>query len=281
MPKYLGIIGNPIEHSLSPLMHNAALRNQNLAYRYIPFKVEKDDLLVAVQGLKVLNFVGFNVTIPYKVVVIPFLDEITEEARLIGAVNTVLINSGRLVGHNTDGIGFVHSLQREVGITPEKRKVLIFGAGGAARAVAVQLGLEGAEQIIIINRTRERAVLLAQELTEKISGTIYQGFGLGTAELADRVREAEIIVNATPAGMLSSHLKKPPIREEWLRARQLVVDLVYNPLITPLLNLARKSGAQILTGEGMLLYQGAAAYQLWTGYQPPVEIMRQALMERL
>ncbi|AZR74181.1 shikimate dehydrogenase [Anoxybacter fermentans] len=281
MKKYLGIIGDPIEHSLSPIMHNAALEKQKLDYIYLPFQVTPDNLKDALKGFKALNIVGVNVTIPYKVAVMSYLDQISEEAALIGAINTIHLKDGKWIGYNTDGIGFLRSLREDGGTDPEGLRVLLFGAGGAARAVAVQLGLSKAKEIVIANRTRKRGEDLAKELGGKISTTSFRAVGFTPGELKEEMKKAQIIVNATPVGMKSITQKELPLKLEWFRPEHLVVELVYRPLKTPLLKMARSAGASILSGEGMLLYQGAEAYKIWTGMEPPIEVMRRAILDQL
>lgn len=281
MDKYLGVIGNPIEHSLSPAMHNRALEEEELDYLYLPFNVLSDDLEEAIRGFKVLNFVGFNVTIPHKVSIIPYLYYISEEARLIGAVNTVHIKDDQLHGYNTDGIGFLKSIEEETEVDPVDKKVLIFGAGGAARAIAVQLGLAGADQVIIANRTLAKGEELARELSSKIRDISYSAIDLSSQLLEKTMSTSHIVVNATPVGMESYPIQKPFVRKEWFNREQLVVDLVYRPLQTRFLQLAEEAGAHTLSGIGMLVYQGAEAYQIWTGRKAPIDLMRKTLLEHL
>lgn len=279
--RYLGVIGNPIAHSLSPVMHNQALKAQGLDFTYLPFQVEADALAKALLGFEALHVVGVNVTIPHKVEIIAHLDQISKEAELIGAVNTIHYQNGKWIGYNTDGVGFLRSLQEDGGIDPKGALILLLGAGGAARAVAVQLGLAGAREIIIANRTRSKAEALADELSEKILETRYRAVGFTELEILEEMRTAKILINATPIGMISYEGNSFPIRREWIRQEQVVADLVYRPMNTPLLEMAVEAGATTLTGDGMLLYQGVEAYRIWTGLEPPVELMRKALVEKL
>lgn len=281
MMRYLGVMGYPISHSLSPVMHNRALEVQGLDYTYLPFEVKKEDLAKALQGFEALQVVGMNVTIPYKVELIDYLDQISPEAELIGAVNTIHYQAGQWTGYNTDGIGFLRSLQQDAGIDPMGAQILLLGAGGAARAVAVQLGLAGAQEIVIANRTVVKAEQLAEELNCKITQSRYRGIGMSEGELAWEMSQAQIVVNATPVGMVSQVEMNLPIQQEWIRPDQLIADLVYRPLMTPFLQTAEEAGARILTGAGMLLHQGAEAYRIWTGVEPPVEVMREALLKEL
>lgn len=280
--KYLGVIGNPISHSLSPVIHNRALEAQGLDYTYLPFQVETKDLAKALLGFEALHVVGVNVTIPHKVGIISHLDQISEEAELIGAVNTIHYQNGEWIGYNTDGIGFLRSLREDGGVNPKGALILLLGAGGGARAVAVQLGLAGAKEIVIANRTLSKAENLAQELAEKIPETRYRAVGFTELELQAEMRKVEILINATPIGMASYYEEKSfPLKQEWIRSEQVVADLVYHPMDTPFLQMAAAAGATILTGDGMLLYQGVEAYRIWTGLEPPVELMRKVLVEKL
>ncbi len=281
MEKYLGVIGDPIHHSLSPLMHNRALEKQELEYIYLPFRVVVKDLAEGIKGLKALQFVGVNVTIPHKVAIISHLDEISKEADLIGAVNTIHLKDGNLIGYNTDGIGFLRSLKEEGGVEPGGAKILILGAGGASRAVVIQLGLAGAEEIVIANRTFIKGEMLAKECNQKIKNTIYRAISFEPQVLKQEVESAEIIINATPIGMASVDEKELPFEVDWFKPSHLVADLVYRPLETPFLKIAKKAGARTLSGVGMLVYQGAEAYKIWTGKEPPIEVMREAVLSVL
>lgn len=278
MRKYLGIIGDPISHSLSPLIQQTALKAQGLDYLYLPFRVLKEDLEIALKGINALNFVGINVTLPHKTSILDLLDEISVEARLIGAVNTVVFKDGRSLGYNTDGQGFIRSLLEEGKIDPLQKKVLILGSGGAARAVAVALALRGVKDLVIVNRTMEKAKNLVSELAEKITGVNFRSMAFLPALLAEEIPKVDLIINATSIGLKTSEF---PVKSEWFNSRQMVVDLVYYPLKTSFLQKAARGGAQTLTGAGMLVYQGVEAYRLWTGLEPPVELMYQVLVDYL
>lgn len=278
MRKYLGIIGDPISHSLSPLIQQTALKAQGLDYLYLPFRVLKEDLEIALKGINALNFVGINVTLPHKTSILGLLDEVSDEARLIGAVNTVVFKEGRSLGYNTDGQGFLRSLLEEGKIDPLQKKVLILGSGGAARAVAVALALRGVKDLVIVNRTMEKAKNLVSELSEKIVGVNFRSLAFLPALLAEEISKVDLIINATSIGLKTSEF---PVKSEWFNSQQMVVDLVYYPLQTSFLQKAARGGAQTLTGVGMLVYQGVEAYRLWTGMEPPVELMYQVLVDYL
>lgn len=275
--KVVGVFGYPVEHSLSPAMHNAAFAALRLSYIYVPFPVRPEAIGPAVRSLSSLGIVGVNLTIPHKESVLPFLDAITEEAREVGAVNTVHCTEGRLLGDNTDGRGFYEPL-REMGVTVLNKRVVVIGAGGAARAVVFRLAREGA-QIVLANRTRERAQRLAQAVAEAgyarptVTSDADDGQGLANA-----VAGAELLVHTTRVGMSPDIDSLPPVPLEAFHPNLLVYDLVYNPIETTLLQQARLRGCRTLTGVKMLVYQGAAAFQRWTGIRPPTDVMEQAVI---
>ena len=276
--KYLAVIGDPIAHSLSPTMHNAVLRRLEPDYTYIPVQVPKGQLQQTLDQFAAQGVRGFNVTIPHKVDILQHLDCVSPEAQLIGAVNTVALEAGRWVGYNTDGIGFLQSLEEEAGIDPAGRTVLILGAGGAARALAIQLGLAGVAEIIMANRTGEKAQALLAEMRAKISQPTYHAISLHAEEIRMALAQADLVINATPVGMRGYSGGDNLIRAEWLKAEHVVIDLVYRPLRTEFLQLAESVGCRTVSGLGMLLYQGACAYKIWFGVEPPIEVMREALL---
>lgn len=276
--KVYGIFGYPVEHSASPLMQNAAFATCGLDCVYVPFRVPPDGLSAAVEGIKAMGLAGVNITIPHKEAVAVFLDDVSAEAKLIGAVNTVVNLDGRLVGHNTDGRGFLRSLEEEAGFLLPGKTALLLGAGGAARGVAVQLALAGAKKVFIANRRPERAAAIAEVVTGN-TGAGAEITDLTEGALARIITSVDLIVNTTPIGMFPNTAAVPPLPLELLEKRQLVADLVYNPMTTSLLQKAKAVGASTLGGLGMLLFQGAIAFELWTGIKAPVDIMRQTLME--
>lgn len=277
--KVYGILGYPVEHSASPLMQNAAFAASALDCVYVPFQVPPERLPAAIEGIRAMGLAGVNITIPHKEAVADFLDDISPEAKLIGAVNTVVNKDGRLVGHNTDGRGFLRSLEMEAGFHVPGKTALLLGAGGAARGVAVQLALAGAQKIIIANRRPERAFAIADVVTGNTAAAT-EITDLTSKALAGVITKADLIINTTPLGMFPNTEAIPPLPIEHLKNGQLVADLVYNPMTTTLLQKAKAAGASTLGGLGMLLYQGAIAFELWIGQKAPVDIMRQALMER-
>jgi shikimate dehydrogenase len=262
--KITGIFGYPVEHTLSPAMHNAAFKALGLDYCYVPFLVHPDYLKDAVKAIRALNLCGVNVTIPHKEKVMPLLDEINEEASFIGAVNTIVNSGGNLIGYNTDGKGFMQSLI-ESGISVEGKDILIIGAGGASRAVSYYLS-QKTKTLYLYNRNKNRAEKLVQDL-KKIRNNVT------LIEDISSIERFHIIINATPLG-----LKKEdplPFDISLLRPGQTVCDLIYKK--TRLLEEASKKGCATLDGLGMLLWQGLFAFELWTGKTPKVEVMRNAL----
>jgi len=259
-----GILGNPVAHSLSPLMHNCAFRKMKFDAYYIPFLVE--DLEGAIRGVKTLNIRGVSVTIPFKTSVLPFLDEVDEGSRVIGAVNTILNKDGRLRGFNTDWIGLVESLEEAVDI--KDRTFVVIGAGGAARAAVFGILKKGGFPVVM-NRTEEKGEALARE------------FGCPFHPLSDMSSVgADGLINTTPVGMTPDE-RKTPVRRGDLSRFRVVMDVVYNPLRTRLLRDAKEAGCKIVDGLGMFVRQGAEQIRIWTGREPPVELMHRVVRRQL
>ena len=272
--KVTGLFGYPVEHSLSPAMHNSGFEKLGLNNIYLPFPVEEDNLGQAVEGVRGLNFKGINVTIPHKQNVIKYLDQLSEEAELIGAVNTIENKNGTLIGHNTDGRGFIRSLKEESDFSAPGSTAVIVGAGGAARAIAFQLALEGIDKLLISDLDQPKANKLSTELEEKVSVEVV---AIKSEELAGEMKNVDLLVDATPVGMHPNVDVEPVVGENLLHSDLVVYDLVYNPKETVLLKAADKASAQSVSGLGMLLYQGVIAFEIWTGEKAPVEVMRKAL----
>jgi shikimate dehydrogenase len=272
-----GIIGDPIEHTLSPVMHNAAFQALSLNYIYIPFKVTKAELSRAIYGIKALNIRGLNVTIPHKVAVTAILDELDFMAADIGAVNTILNENGKLKGYNTDASGFMRALT-EQGIDPEHKNAVVLGAGGASRAVCFALAEKNAG-ITILNRTPEKAEEIAEDISN--TGIIQVKVAeLNQANLEKVLKEADILVNTTSIGM-TPNIDAASVSARLIRPEMIVYDIVYNPVHTRLLQEAEKAGARIIPGMEMLLWQGVQSFEIWTGLKAPVEIMHRKLTEIL
>jgi shikimate dehydrogenase len=270
-----GIFGYPIGHSLSPLMHNTAFAHHGLDAVYLPFAVHPAHLATAVQSMTALPICGVNVTIPHKQAVMAWMDELSPEARLIGAVNTIHLRDGRLHGYNTDGIGFLRALE-EAGSEVAGRTVMLLGAGGAARAIAVQLCLSGIRRLLLANRTPKRAEDLATYLRQNLPSADISVLTMGESSLAAHLPHTDIVVNATSIGMQPHDPMLLPPTE--LAPRHLVCDIVYRPLHTPLLRAAQERGAWTVDGLGMLLHQGAKAFEIWTEYTFPIPLVRAQLL---
>ena len=281
----VGVIGDPVSHTLSPPMHNAAFSQLGIDWVYVPFHVRPEFVGAAVRSIPALGLKGFNVTVPHKVAVMEHLDEIDREAQLIGAVNTVVHERGRLIGYNTDGRGFLRSLQRQGGRTVAGANVLILGAGGAAKAIACSAALAGAGRLVIANRTFDKANDLAHMVNEQtgvpadaveLDGSCRVG-----SRLAEALGEADIVVQTTSVGMYPRHDVPPIVDVTRLKREAFVCDIVYRPRETSLIRAAKTHGCDVLTGEGMLAYQGAIALELWTGLDAPDELMLQTLINLL
>jgi len=270
--KLCGVMGDPVEHSVSPAMHNAAFRALGLHYAYVPFHVRKGDLPAALQGVRSLNVRGLNVTIPHKVAILPLLDEIDPLAKQIGAVNVLVNDSGRLSGYNTDAEGFLHVLS-EQGIEPQEKNVVILGAGGAARAIGFALASRRA-YLTILNRTHTTASKCAADISSS-TGRPAKALELTRANLAFVLEGAGMLVNATSVGMLPG-AGVSPVDRELLGPHLTVIDIVYNPHKSRLLEEAEQAGARTINGLEMLIRQGALAFEKWTGRQPPLNVMRKA-----
>jgi shikimate dehydrogenase len=260
-------------------MHNAALAQLGWDGVYVAFDVAPEGLEDAVRGLQALGVAGVNCTIPHKEALLPLMDELSEEAAFIGAVNTIVFRDGRRIGHNTDAPGFLAAL-RAAGAEPEHKQVLVLGAGGSARAVVVALAGVGA-QVTIANRTLARAEELAAELNAKIHADRVRAATLSETALEAVLAEADIVVNTTSVGMSPRVDAMPEVPLERLRADAFVYDLIYNPLETRLLREARQRGAGGANGAGMLARQGALALELWTGEAAPTELMEQVILDAL
>ena len=273
--RIVGVIGDPIEHSRSPQMHNAAFAKAGLDYVYVPFHVRPKDLAAAIAGFKAINVVGINVTLPHKQAVISHLTSISREAELIGAVNTLTFTDEGIHGDNTDAPGVLRALEENGNMSvPVGGNVVVLGAGGAARAVVVALALAGVASITIANRTVERAVALAEEMGQK-TGISMQGLGLADAQVPVAVRESMLLINTATVSMDATHPLL--ISADWLQPNTIVYDIVYTPPVTPLMRAAAARGCETLGGIGMLVHQGAIAFEKWTGIAPCTETMHQAL----
>ena len=272
----VGIIGYPIRHSISPVFQQAAFDCLSLEARYQAWEVEPGSLGQFIGGLRSADTLGVNVTVPHKEAVMPHLDAIDEWARLAGAVNTIVNEGGKLRGYNTDGTGFIRALEQHGHMSPEGLRVLIIGAGGSAKGVALALARRGAASVTIANRTLERAQRLAELIGAH--GPVAEAIPLVPGEaLAHAAARSDLMVNCTTLGMKHGPGEDiSPLPAEYIPPSALVYDLVYNPPETPLLRDAGRAGASVLGGLPMLVYQGAASFKLWIGKEPPVEVMLKA-----
>jgi len=276
--RIVGVIGDPVKHSCSPPMHNAAFREMGMDYVYVPFWIRPEHLPAAVEGFKAMNVAGINITLPHKKAVLPLMDSVSQEAQLIGAVNTMVFKNGMVEGHNTDARGLIASL-REAGVdSVEGMNIVVLGAGGGALAVVTGLALAGAGGITIANRTTEKAVQLAETIGAK-TGVQVEGVSLDDKHLSEYISGSHLLVSTITAGMDPSI--PLVIDADWLHENLTVCDIVYVPPETNLLKAAAERGLKTIGGMGMLVNQGAISFHLWTGKQPPVGTMRQALAKAL
>ncbi len=274
-----GVIGDPIEHTMSPVMHNAAFREIGMDYVYLPFRVARDEIGKAIAGMRSLNLAGLNVTIPHKISVVPFLDELDSLARKIGAVNTVVNDRGVLWGYNTDASGFLQAML-DKGVKPDNKKVVVLGAGGAARAICYILAESGAS-LSILNRALEME--WARNLAAEISVAFDRdasAMELNSDNLAKVMPGSDILVNATSVGM-SPNTRETPVPAELLESVPIVFDIVYNPVQTRLRSEAEQAGALTISGLDMLVCQGALSFEKWTGQKAPLEVMKKEALKGL
>ena len=270
--RLLALIGSPVGHSGSPAMYNFSFRYHGLDYAYVAFDIKEEQVLQALEAIRLFQFRGFNVTMPCKKAAAKYVDELSPAARIIGACNTVVNEKGRLIGYMTDGAGFVRNL-RENGVDVEKKRIVVMGAGGAATAIQVECALEGAASISVFNRSLDKAEKTVEKLGKETPECEVKAFSIENQDaLRTQITAADILINATSLGM-KPHEDTTPVTDIHLFRPDLVVaDAVYNPLETRLMREAREVGCKkVIGGEGMLLWQGAVAYKLYTGLEMPVE----------
>jgi shikimate dehydrogenase len=271
------VIGDPVEHSLSPVMHNAAFKELNLDFVYIAFTVRKDELKNAIAGARSLQVHGLNVTMPHKTAIMKHLDEIDPTAKSIGAINTVLNVDRKLVGYITDGVGAIKAL-KENSVSLEGKKLLLLGAGGAAKAIAFHVAQE-VEELKILNRTAQKANDLAEALHKKFDKKV-SGNTLSSETIKKELEDTDILVNATSVGM-HPNVNQSLVDSTWLRPDLCVMDIIYNPLETKLAKDAKSVGAKVVSGIEMLVYQGAASFEIWINHPAPVRVMKEAILNKL
>jgi shikimate dehydrogenase len=272
----VGAFGDPIAENPTGVMQEAAFEALSLPWRYQLIEVHKGDLEAAIHGIRAMNFQGINLTIPHKVEVLKYLDAVSEDARLMGAVNTVRREGDSLIGENTDGKGFLRSLREDAGLDPSGQRVVVLGAGGAARAITVELALAGAAHITIVNRTSGRGktlvALLNQQTPVSADFVLWDGIYALPAH-------TDVLVNATSIGLYPHTGDEPDVDYQAIRAGMVVCDVIPNPPHTLFLKQAEARGARTLDGLGMLVYQGAIAFKMWTGLDAPLDVMRGALAQ--
>lgn len=273
--KVVGLIGEPVEHSFSPPMHNEAFKILGLDYVYVPFNVSPDNLKSAIEGANSLNIQGLNVTIPHKINVIKYLKELDPIAELIGAVNT--IDFKNLKGYNTDGIGCIRAIEEVTKI--KDKNIVVAGAGGAARAIVFYLAKYGAEEVNILNRNLKKAENLASDLLA--SNLISNVNSSDISEISKFISDADILIDTTPIGMHPNVSDEPIVKAADIHEELVVNDIVYNPNETVLLKEAIKANAKVVYGIKMLLYQGAESFKIWTGREAPIDVMEAKLKETL
>jgi shikimate dehydrogenase len=270
----LACFGQPVDENPTGVMQEAAFRHLGLHWRYLTVEVPPENLRDAMLGARAFGLRGLNLTIPHKVAVMQYLDEIAPDAALIGAVNTVRREGARLIGENTDGKGFLRGVRDDAGVDPRDKRVVVLGAGGAARAIVTELALAGAAEVLVVNRSIERGSALAASLAARTGRPIrfepWRGIYRVTATV-------DLLVNATSIGLFPDVKAMPPVDLTGAHPGMLVCDVVFNPPETPLLAAARSLGLPTLDGLSMLVYQGAIGFQLWTGREAPADVMKQAL----
>lgn len=281
MTKLVILLGNPLGHSISPPMHNCVFEKLGLDYCYMPVEVSRKNLQAVFSGLTKMNVAGFNVTIPHKISIMEYLDELDPLAATIGAVNTICVKNGKTIGYNTDGKGFIQSLEKEANISVKGKRIFLVGCGGAARAIAMTLAFQDVNKIYILNRTMEKA----EELAGEINTNIRQCTEVVEQSLdsqREMIQTCDILINTTSLGM---HPQEDvlPVDASLLSPNLIVADIVYNPLMTKLLRTAKDMECTIIPGLGMLVYQGVAAFKIFTDIEPSVKEMSEmaySLMEK-
>ncbi|MGQ9881586.1 MAG: shikimate dehydrogenase [Armatimonadota bacterium] len=272
----VGVMGYPVEHSLSPAMHNAAFEALNMDWIYVPLLTPPESVQEAIAGLRAMSFRGANITVPLKELIPPLMDELSEVAKQIGAVNTVCRREdGSLYGTSTDGIGFLRSLESERVSIDEELEAVVLGTGGSARAVANALVQVGAK-VTVVSRHRDRAAQMLWELGAEAHALQYTD-----PAVIHAMHTARVLVNTTPLGLYPHVEEMPPVPLEGLHPDMLVYDLIYNPPVSRLLREAQKRGCATMNGVKMLVYQGAESFRLWTGQYPPVDVMEQVVRKAL
>jgi len=271
----VGVIGNPVKHSLSPVILNAAFREAKINWVYTAFETPEEKLADAIGGIRALGIAGLSVTMPHKAKVCSLLDEISDSAQTLNAVNCIVNDAGKLKGHNTDGDGFLDAVKHDAGLDVAGKKVLVVGSGGSARSIIYSLGKAGAAEIAVINRTKKKA-LDALELAGPVGRYVEEN------EISEVVSEANLVINATPIGMSDTgDTANFPIEPNLFSKGQLAIDLIYHPISTPWMEALRDREVETHGGLSMLIFQAARAFKLWTGKEAPVDAMRKAAIHEI
>lgn len=272
----MGLLGYPIKQSKSPHMHNSAFQKLGLDYVYLSLEIEKGLIKEGLEAMKLFHARGFNITMPHKEDVIEFLDEVTEEVRIIGSVNTVVNDNGKLTGHNFDGKGYVKSLELN-GLDFKGKKIVVIGAGGASKAISIQLAFDGASEVVIMNRTLSRAEDIANRINKNIPTSKSRALKMDESVLKEELKDAVLLVDTTPIGTGETIDKSVVENLDTFHKNLLVSNLIYDPEKTKFLTMAEEAGCKILNGMGMLLYQGQLGFKLWTGQEMPIEYIKKVL----
>lgn len=271
--RLVGVFGSPIAHTASPAMHNAAFAALGMNWVYVAFRVEPQNLRSALQGARDMGLVGLNLTVPHKILALDCVDAVDAEAGKLGAVNTIAIENGKLRGYNTDGYGIAKAIKEEFNFSFKGKRVLVLGAGGAGRAIAVKAALEGAGKLFVANRTPAKIEPIAREV--QATKTEFRALDLNTEAIARIIADVDLLINATSVGLQESdslHLDS-----KLFSSRLFVYDTIYRPAQTELLRAASEAGAKVANGLSMLLHQGAKSFEIWTGRKAPLAVMRRAL----
>ena len=271
--KIVGVYGSPIAHTASPAMHNAAFDALGLNWVYLAFHVEPRSLGAALAGARDMGFVGVNLTVPHKVLALEMVDEVDDGARRLGAVNTIVFHPNHTVGFNTDGYGITHGLMEDFNLSVTGKRVLVLGAGGAGRAIAVQCGINGAKKVRVANRTIDKIKPIARELASlKVA---FDSLSIDPEHVCGALADTDVVINATSVGLQAGD--SLGLKPSSFKKRHYVYDTIYRPAETELLRVALEAGASVANGLSMLLHQGVRAFELWTGQTAPVAVMRRAI----
>jgi len=276
----IGLLGNPVKHSKSPHMHNKSFQALGLDYVYMAFEVQDGHIKEALDSLKTFNAIGGNITMPHKTKIVEYLDDISPDAKIIGSINTIKIDENKKVtGYNTDGKGFVKSLE-ENEVKFKGKKIVIAGAGGAARAVATQLAYDGVGEIVLFNRTLEKAKIITDNINTNIPSCKATAKDINETDLVKEIKDAAVLVNCTSLGMKSTIDQSIISSPAQLPKDIFVADIIYDPDQTRLLKIAKEAGCRYMNGLMMLIWQGAIAFKIWTGVDMPVDLIKEEIFNK-